>query len=75
MVKYVRMIDVSDAIKKFLEVKKRGGTSENYTILRLKDKRSLRIEKIPPEKMMECYLRETEVGIAEGWYTHSPKRL
>ena len=74
LVKYVRMQDVSDAIKKFLEIKKKGGTSENYTILRFKDKRSLRIEKIPPEKMIQCYLRETDVGIAEQWYYHTPKR-
>jgi hypothetical protein len=70
LVKYSRAQDVSDGIKAFLVRKRKERTSENYTIIRFKDERSLRIEKIPPEKLIECFLRESEVGVAEKWYIY-----
>ncbi len=61
LVKFTRARDVADGIKKALDEKKAQGTSETYTPIRLKDGRSFRVEKISPEELTKCFLRESRM--------------
>jgi hypothetical protein len=68
LVKFAMLEDVRAAIVLAYEEKRRKGTSERETVFKLSDGRSFRIEKIPPEKMIKCSLRESRVGEAERYY-------
>ena len=68
LIKFSRQEDVQMAIQKAAFIKKRDGTSENYTVIRLKDKRSMKIERLPPEESLKCYVRESELGMFDRSY-------
>lgn len=68
LIKDVRESDLRRAIKEAYNNKKRYKTSEDYTPIRLRDGRSLMMSKIPPEEMVNCFLREVSQNIAEGSY-------
>jgi hypothetical protein len=68
LVKFVKARDVADAIKKSVDQKKVQGTAETYTPIRLKDGRSFRVEKISPEDLIKCVLRESKMGVADPSY-------
>ena len=68
LVKFARAQDIADGIKKAYDEKKAQGTAETYTPIRLKDGRSFRVEKISPENLMKCVLRESEIGVADPRY-------
>jgi hypothetical protein len=59
IVKFAKKEDVSNAIRKFYIQKMQQKTSEKYTVIRLPDKRSLKLDKVPPEEAVDCKLRET----------------
>lgn len=60
IIKFAKQEDVAKAIRDAFIIKKLDKTSEQYTALRFADKRSLRLEKLPPEEAANCKLRETE---------------
>lgn len=62
LVKFARKDEVQIAIQNAAIIKKRDGSSETYTVIRLKDKRSFKIEKLPPEDALKCTLRESRIG-------------
>jgi hypothetical protein len=68
LVRFARAKDVIEGIQKAHINKKREGTGETYTPIRLPDKRSFRVEKIPPEKMIECQVVESEFGAVDPNY-------
>ena len=68
LVKFARAHDVADAVRKAYDNKKMKGTSETYTAIKLKDGRSFRVEKIQPEDLIKCVLRESEMGVADRGY-------
>ncbi len=45
--------------------KRDQGTSEKYTVIRLRDKSSLKIDKISPEEMVDCYVKEADPRIID----------
>ncbi|OFW93948.1 MAG: hypothetical protein A2887_01905 [Alphaproteobacteria bacterium RIFCSPLOWO2_01_FULL_40_26] len=62
LVRYARIDEIRAAILKADADKKFYKTSENYTIIRLPENRSFKIEKIAPEIMINCSLRESVMG-------------
>jgi len=68
LVKFASLDEVRLAIVKNYEDKKKNGTSDKDTVLRLSSKRSFRIEKIAPEKIIKCSLKESFVGEVERSY-------
>lgn len=68
LVKFAKLEDVRAAIILAYEQKKRAGTSERETVFKLLDGRSFRVEKVPPEQMMKCSLKESRIGQAERYY-------
>ncbi len=57
--KFAKKEDVSNAIRNFYIQKMQQKTSEKYTVIRLPDKRSLKLDKVSPEEAVDCKLRET----------------
>lgn len=74
LIKFARQQDVLAAIKKAAITKKRDGSSENYTVIRLpgtgslSNTRSLRIEKMSPEESLKCRVKETQLGMFSRAY-------
>jgi hypothetical protein len=62
IIKFARKDDVVLAIKKAAIAKKRDRSNEDYTVIRLKDKRSLKISKMSPEDSLKCMVYEAKVG-------------
>ncbi len=62
MVRFARKDEVVLAIKKAALTKKTDRSNENYTVIRLRDKRSLKIEKVAPEDSLKCLVREEFYG-------------
>jgi len=62
MVRYARQDEVVRAIQQAALIKKKEDSNENYTVIRLKDRRSLKIEKVPPEDSLKCIVREEYYG-------------
>lgn len=50
--------------------KKKFRTSETYTVIRLPGNRSFKVEKISPEEMVHCSLKESPIGEADKKYIH-----
>jgi len=73
LVRFAGAAEVDLAIKKFLAAKKTQGTGENYTVIRLLDKRSIKIEKISPEKIISCSLFEKDMGFMSDDYVRRYK--
>lgn len=68
LVKFARASDIAEAIQKANYDKKMQGTSETYTAIKLRDGRSFRVEKIPPEDLIKCVLRESKMRVADPGY-------
>lgn len=62
--------EVIEAIKMFINQKRTQGTNENYTVLRFKDKSSLIIKKIPPEKLITCSIINVKPQIVKRYYKY-----
>jgi hypothetical protein len=62
MVRFARKDEVVLAIKKAALTKRVERSNENYTVIRLSDKRSLKIEKVTPEDSLKCLVREEFYG-------------
>ncbi len=62
MVRFARKDEVVAAIKKAALTKKIDRSSEDYTVIRLLDKRSFKIEKVAPEDSLKCIVREEFYG-------------
>jgi hypothetical protein len=62
VVRFARKDEVVLAIQKAAFIKKQDGSNENYTIIRLSDRRSFKIEKVPPEDSLQCFVREDFYG-------------
>ena len=60
-IRYSDLEEVRIAILRADFEKKYESTSIGYTAIKLPDGRSLRVEKIPPEEMIKCPLRQTEI--------------
>ena len=60
--------EVIKSIQKFIHQKQTQGTAENYTVLRFEDKSSLFIEKIPPEQLINCRIRNVKPEIVKTYY-------
>ena len=63
LVKFARREDVVMAIQKAAFIKKKDSSNEGYTVIRLHDKRSLKIERMPPEESLKCLVRESQLGM------------
>ncbi len=62
VVRFARKDEVVLAIQKAALTKKQDGSSENYTVIKLRDKRSFKIEKVSPEDSLQCFVREDFYG-------------
>lgn len=62
VVRYARKDEVIKAIQVAALTKRKDGSSENYTVIRLNDKRSFKIEKVQPEDSLKCVVREEFYG-------------
>lgn len=62
MVRFARKNEVVLAIQRAAVIKKKDGSNEGYTVIKLRDKRSLKIEKVPPEDSIKCVVREEFYG-------------
>lgn len=70
LIKYAKMQDVRNAIINHVNEKKLNGTSENYTVIKLPDKRSLKIDKKAPEHSLDCVLRESNYAPVKAKYLY-----
>ncbi len=74
LVKFARIEDLRQGIISAYNEKIKNKSNEKYTVVKLKNGESFKIPKIPPEKMLECYLLESEFGVADPKYVHVPVR-
>jgi hypothetical protein len=58
MIRFAKSEEVRQAMERALADKKKYGTSENYTVIRLWRNRSFKIEKVAPEDIVKCTLQE-----------------
>lgn len=72
LVKFAQASDVKKAIQFAIQKKNHYHTSENHTYFKLKDGRSFHVSNIPPEKMINCSLRESQPGVVDKTYIHHP---
>lgn len=75
LVKFTRAADLKEAIYTAYIAKKARRTNENYTVVKLKDGRSIGFNKIPPELAMTCIVQESYMGFVDRSYVHHPKPL
>lgn len=68
LVKFAREEEIRQAILFADEQKRLLGTREEYTAIRMPHNKSFRIEKISPEKMVKCSLRESPMGVVDKNY-------
>jgi hypothetical protein len=68
LVRYSTAEEVRAGIKKAYNEKKKYGTGEDYTAIKMSHQRSFKVEKIAPEEMMKCSLRQSLVGNVEKKY-------
>ena len=54
MIRYAYENEVREAIKKDYERKIREKSNENFTVIRIPNIESFHIQKMPPEKLIEC---------------------
>jgi hypothetical protein len=60
-IRYTNLQEVQQAILRAEFEKRDEGTSIDYTAIKLPDKRSVRVEKIAPDQMIKCALRQEEI--------------
>jgi hypothetical protein len=70
LIRFARADEVRKGIERAMADKKKYGTSENYTVIRMPGNRSFKIEKIPPEDSMRCSMQEFQI---EGTYKQYEK--
>lgn len=68
LVKFARLREMQNAIKAAYLEKKKLNTNYKFTIIRLPGNRSFKIEKIPPEDLAKCFLRESKMGVVDKDY-------
>lgn len=61
MVRFASAKEIQKAIDKAYETKKQKEGNENYTAIRLSDRRSFVIRKMPPEDAIKCQLNEIQL--------------
>lgn len=71
LVKFVREKDLKLAIQEAYAEKKRLRTSESYTLVKLRDGRSLAIRQIPAEVAVTCIVQESFIGFADQSYVYT----
>ena len=70
LIRFARAEEVRKGIERAMSDKKKYGTSEDYTVIRMPGNRSFKIEKIPPEDSMRCSMQEFQI---EGNYRQYEK--
>ncbi len=70
-IRYTNIKEVQQAILKAEFEKRDEGTSIGYTAIKLPDKRSVQVEKIAPDEMIKCSLREEEIRRPSKNYINS----
>jgi hypothetical protein len=65
LVRFTNVFDVRRAIEKAAFDKKKYGTNENYTVVRLPGERSFKIEKITPQEALNCTLQDFPVKVSK----------
>ena len=68
LARYSTAEEVRAGIQQSYDDKKKYNTNENYTIIKMPNQRSFKVEKIPPEEMIKCSLRQSLIGVAERSY-------
>jgi len=68
LARYSTEEEVRAGIQKAYNEKKKYGTGEDYTVIRMPHQRSFKVEKIAPEEMIKCSLRQSLIGTAERNY-------
>jgi hypothetical protein len=68
LARYSTEEEVRAGIQKAYNEKKKYGTSEDYTVIKMPNQRSFKVEKIAPEEMIKCSLRQSLIGNAEKNY-------
>jgi hypothetical protein len=59
LVRYANQDEIKDAIQRAYFEKKKYDTNTSYTVIKLPRHRSFKIEKISPEKLIKCSLRQS----------------
>jgi hypothetical protein len=62
MVRFAEAEEVRGGIERAFEDKKKYGTNENYTVIRMPGNRSFKVERLAPEEAMKCVLTQFEVN-------------
>jgi hypothetical protein len=70
LVRYSNAEEVRFGIQKAYNEKKKYGTGEDYTAVKMPHQRSFKVEKIAPEEMIKCSLRQSLIGTVERDYIH-----
>jgi hypothetical protein len=70
LVKFVRLEELRAAIKAAHFEKKKFSTNYKHTVIKLPGQRSFKIEKIPPEELVNCSVRESRMGVIDKGYVH-----
>ena len=68
LARYSNEEEVRAGIQKAYNEKKKYGTGENYTVIKLSHQRSFKVAEIAPEEMIKCSLRQNLIGTAEKNY-------
>ncbi len=69
LIKFARVSDVRIAIEKYSLEKKKNNITGNYTVIKLLDGRSLKIEGMAPDHLQsDCLLNESQYGVVEDNY-------
>lgn len=70
LVKFVRLEELRDAIKAASSEKNKFNSNYKHTVIKLPGQRSFKIEKIPPEELVKCHVRESRMGVIDKNYVH-----
>ena len=71
LVRYSTEEEVRAGIQKAYNEKKKYGTGEDYTAIKMPNQRSFKVEKIAPEEMIKCSLRQSLIGNAKRNYIYN----
>jgi len=71
LVRYSTEQEVRAGIQRAYNEKKKYGTGEDYTAVKMSNQRSFKIEKIAPEEMIKCSLRQSLIGSAKRNYIYN----
>jgi hypothetical protein len=68
LVKFANAFEIRKAIEFSLFERKKYGSKERYTIIRLSDRRSFKIENLSPEEIARCSLRDFKISATKRDY-------